>query len=294
MSVFRVERNRNYTVMSNYHLRDKRLSLKAKGLLSQMLSLPENWDYTLGGLAQINREKIDAIRAAVRELENTGYIVRSRERDAKGRLRGADYVIYEHPQALSPVLDPPMLENPMLENPALENPVSENPTQLNKDKQNKDKQNTDSLPFWNLPEETCPACPPVEPDTAPVPSTYDDVRDQIELETLCLQSPDDAPLYQEIAGLLTDTLASHRKTIRVSGMDLPGRTVRQRLHQITGEHVRFVVDGLKQNRTQVRNPKQYILAALFNAPVSMYAKTALDVGHDLSISSQAPKNVNFL
>ena len=99
MAVFRVERNTGYTVMSNHHLRNKELSLKAKGLLSQMLSLPEDWDYTLAGLSHINREKIDAIREAVKELEKAGYIVRSRERDEKGRLRGADYVIYEQPPA---------------------------------------------------------------------------------------------------------------------------------------------------------------------------------------------------
>ena len=86
MAVFRVERNKGYTVMSNHHLRNKELSLKAKGLLSQMLSLPEDWDYTLAGLSFINREKIDAIREAVKELERAGYIVRSRERDEKGRL----------------------------------------------------------------------------------------------------------------------------------------------------------------------------------------------------------------
>ena len=85
MAVFRVERNTGYTVMSNHHLRNKELSLKAKGLLSQMLSLPEDWDYTLAGLSHINREKIDAIREAVKELEKAGYIVRSRERDEKGR-----------------------------------------------------------------------------------------------------------------------------------------------------------------------------------------------------------------
>lgn len=73
MAVFKVEVTKSYTVMSNYHLRDKNLSLKAKGLLSQMLSLPEDWDYTLKGLALINREKIDAIREAVRELEQAGY-----------------------------------------------------------------------------------------------------------------------------------------------------------------------------------------------------------------------------
>ena len=85
MAVFRVEKNSGYTVMSNHHLRNRALSLKAKGLLSQMLSLPEDWDYTLQGLARINRESIDATRQAIRELEQAGYIQRSRERDEKGR-----------------------------------------------------------------------------------------------------------------------------------------------------------------------------------------------------------------
>ena len=132
MAVFRVEKNSGYTVMSNHHLRNQELSLKAKGLLSQMLSLPDNWDYTLKGLSLINREKIDAIREAIRELERAGYIVRSRERDEKGRLRGADYVIYELPQ--KPVSDLPTLENPTLENPTQENPTLEKPTMRPLDK----------------------------------------------------------------------------------------------------------------------------------------------------------------
>ena len=158
MAVFRVERNRGYTVMSNHHLRNRDLTLKAKGLLSQMLSLPDNWDYTLAGLSHINREKIDAIREAVRELEKAGYIVRSRERDEKGRLRGADYIIYEQPQP--PVSDLPTLENPTLDNPTLEKPTQEkptleNPTQLNKDILSKeqsitDLSSTDSIPFHSL------------------------------------------------------------------------------------------------------------------------------------------------
>ena len=122
MAVFRVEKNSGYTVMSNHHLRNRALSLKAKGLLSQMLSLPEDWDYTLQGLARINRESIDAIRQAIRELEQAGYIQRSRERDEKGRLRGADYVIFELPQPV-PASVSPTLENPTLENPTQENPI---------------------------------------------------------------------------------------------------------------------------------------------------------------------------
>ena len=132
MAVFRVEKNSGYTVMSNHHLRNRALSLKAKGLLSQMLSLPEDWDYTLQGLARINRESIDAIRQAIRELEQAGYIQRSRERDEKGRLRGADYVIFELPQPV-PASFSTTLENPTLENPTQENPTLENPMQLNKD-----------------------------------------------------------------------------------------------------------------------------------------------------------------
>ena len=99
MAIFHVEKNTDYTIMANYHLRAKSLSLKAKGLLSQMLSLPEKWDYTLQGLAYINREQLDAIRQAVHELERAGYIVRVRKRDNRGRLRGAEYTIYEQPQS---------------------------------------------------------------------------------------------------------------------------------------------------------------------------------------------------
>mgnify|MGYP000413349851 CR=1 FL=1 len=153
MAVFRVEKNKGYTVMSNHHLRNKELSLKAKGLLSQMLSLPEDWDYTLAGLSLINRESIDAIRTAVWELEKAGYITRRQGRDEKGKMTAIEYTIYEQPQP--PALDCPVLENPtadkpILENPTPDNPTSENPMQLNKDIQKtdlskKEKSNCPSL-----------------------------------------------------------------------------------------------------------------------------------------------------
>ena len=158
MAVFRVERNTGYTVMSNHHLRNKELSLKAKGLLSQMLSLPEDWDYTLAGLSYINRESIDAIRTAVWELEKAGYITRRQGRDEKGKMTAIEYTIYEQPQP--PELDCPVLENPTADNPTTENPTSENPMQLNKDisrtnLQKKEKSNTDlssthSIPIHSL------------------------------------------------------------------------------------------------------------------------------------------------
>ena len=113
MPVFRVKRTKNYTVMSNIHLRDKRLSLKAKGLLSQMLSLPDNWDYTLRGLAAINREQVDAIRQGVRELEEQGYVVRRRLRDEEGHMGKTEYCIYEEPRLVLPTEEEPEWAYPM-------------------------------------------------------------------------------------------------------------------------------------------------------------------------------------
>ena len=161
MAVFRVEKNQGYTVMSNHHLRNKDLSLKAKGLLSQMLSLPEDWDYTLKGLSLINRESVDAIRTAVWELERAGYITRQQGRDGKGKMADMVYTIYEQPQQRTaadtgsgPVLGNPVLENPtsadpVLENPTSDNPVSGNPTQLNKEIQRKEK---DKVKIYQLPD----------------------------------------------------------------------------------------------------------------------------------------------
>lgn len=97
MSVFRIEKTRDFTVMSNHHLRNKNMSLRAKGLLSLMLSLPDTWDYTLNGLAKISTEGVDAIRTVIRELENLGYLERRRTRNEKGHLKAAEYIIYERP-----------------------------------------------------------------------------------------------------------------------------------------------------------------------------------------------------
>ena len=127
MAVFRVEKNANYTTMSNYHLRDKQLSLKAKGLLSFCLSLPETWDYSIMGLTAVCKEGRDCIMTTLKELEEHGYLRRERTRNPDGTMAGADYVIYELPQ---PVSDNPDTENPTLDKPTLEKPALEEPTQI--------------------------------------------------------------------------------------------------------------------------------------------------------------------
>lgn len=136
MAVIRVEKTKNYTVMANYHLRDNRLSFKAKGLMSFMLSLPDDWDYTVAGLATCAKDGKDSVRGALKELENAGYLTRERARDKQGRLRSTDYVLSEEPSVIEPETKEPTQENPITEkptteNPTLEKPTQENPTQIN-------------------------------------------------------------------------------------------------------------------------------------------------------------------
>ena len=230
MAVFRVKKNKGYTVMSNHHLRNKELSLKAKGLLSQMLSLPEDWDYTLAGLSLINREKIDAIREAVRELENAGYIQRSRERDEKGCLRGTTYVIYEQPPKLDlPTLEKPTLDNPTLEKPMLEKPTLENPTQLNKDISSKEQSITDlssthSIPFHSLNplpyEQDEAAAPPerkrTEAKTNSAIEIYREIiKENIDYDILIQDPKMDKDRLDEIVEIMLETVCTARKTIRM-------------------------------------------------------------------------------
>lgn len=143
MAVFRMEKTRNYTVMSNHHLRDMSLSLKAKGLLSLMLSLPESWDYTMKGLARICKDGIDSISGGIRELEKHGYLIRERVRGANGQLGSIEYTILEQPKEPTPAQEKPIRENPVQVNPILVTPVQEEPAQLNKEESSNYPSRTD-------------------------------------------------------------------------------------------------------------------------------------------------------
>lgn len=325
MAVFRVERNTGYTVMSNHHLRNKELTLKAKGLLSQMLSLPEDWDYTLAGLSHINREKIDAIREAVKELEKAGYIVRSRERDEKGRLRGADYVIYEQPQPREPeaatsggqppILDLPTLENPTLDNPTLEKPTQEkptleNPTQLNKDIQRtdlpkKEKSNTDlssthSIPILSPNPSPCreAATPPERKGTEAAAQSAVDIyreiiKDNIDYHILKQDMKFDGDRLDEIVDLMLETVCTARKRVRIAGDDYPAELVKSKFMKLDGEHIRFVLDCMRENTTKIRNIKQYLKAALFNAPSTIGNYYTSLVAHDMASGALSPKKPQY-
>ena len=290
MAVFRIERTRDYTVMSNHHLRNANLSLKAKGLLSMMLSLPEDWNYTTRGLAKICKEGVDAIGAALRELEGAGYIVRHQRRDKSGRITDTEYVIYEQPQPdmSQPDTASPDTENPDMVKPDMVKPDTEKPAELNIEKSNTEKSitygsSTDSIPF----RETAAARPPERKgrDAMPV-SEIENYRDlileNIEYDYLCREFNTYREDLDEIVELMVETVCAKRKTTRIAGSDFPHEIVRSRFLKLTSEHIRFVMDCMQKNTTEVRNMKQYLLTVLFNAPTTISNYYTAQVNHDMN------------
>ena len=148
MPVIRANRNENYTVMSNVHLKDKRMTLKAKGLLSVVLSLPPDWDYSFAGLVAICKESETAMKSALKELKEFGYLTITKERDEKGHFDYV-YVFNENPQT-----DLPVVENPVVENPPTDNPMVENVRQLNTNKSNTKELNTNKSNTKRVKENT--------------------------------------------------------------------------------------------------------------------------------------------
>ena len=277
MAVFRVEKTKDFTVMSNHHLRNTELSLKAKGLLSLMLSLPEDWDYTTKGLAHICRDGVDSITTALKELERHGYLTRQRLRNENGQLGDIEYTIHE-----KPVTGVKQGVSPKRENPRQAKPEQENPAQLNTNPQKTKKSKTDI-------SRTHQSIYPEEPETAGCQDGIDRmdmaeayrgiIKENIEYDFL-------VPRYgqermDETVELMLETVLSRRPYIRIAGDDFPREVVRSRFLKINSDHLEYVFDCIDKNVTKVNNIKAYLLAALYNAPATMDSYYRAEVNHDL-------------
>ena len=286
MAVFRIEKTRDYTVMSNHHLRDMSLSLKAKGLLSLMLSLPENWDYTMKGLSRICKDGIDSISGGIRELEEHGYLIRERVRGANGQLGSIEYTILEQPKEPTPAQEKPIRENPVQANPTLVTPVQEEPAQLNKDRSSNDPSRTDlssteiSNPIQSNPP--TPAGARMGMDRMGARESYRElILENIEYDFWKNSDRVDHEMLDEITELIVDTVCSARKVIRIAGDDYPAEVVKSRFMKLDSSHVQYVMDCMKDNTTYVRNNKKYLLAALYNAPTTINSYYSSLVQHDM-------------
>ena len=279
MAVFRIEKTRDYTVMSNHHLKNKNLTLKAKGLMSLLLSLPDDWVHTLSGLSQISVEGVDAIRMAVHELESEGYVIRNRIRNEKGHLTEMEYVVYENPQkptvaeapsSASPTLEEPMLENPTQGNPAqdkptLGHPTQENPMLLNTHRSNTHKVNIDlSIPYAANPYQSIPYQSTRGREQPSMVAQYKElIRNHIDYDIMCEQYGHER--LDEIVHQIVEVLCSKAQYFTISGEELPAELVRDQLLRFSSSHLEYVFECLEKKTSYVGNIKNYLLTTLYNA-----------------------------
>jgi len=312
MSVFRVEKSCEFTVIANCVFKDKTLSAKAKGLLAEMLSLPESWDYTLKGLTYLFSDGLDSIRQGIRELEEHGYIVRERKRDEKGRLGGMEYVIYETPHkpvgkpetpAENPVPETdtdtsepasdipafalPALDSPVPENPTLAEPAQEKPTTY---KEIKNQELNKSITYESNPNQSFKeAAPPfVMPEPAPMDVMgYEEARERIteniEYEIMCERYPRER--LDEIVDIASEALCTRRATFELGKDVYPYSLVKDRLLRLNASHLEYIFTCLDNLTTEIHNIKPYLLKTLVNAPATMESYYTTKVNHDLYGSS---------
>lgn len=279
--------------MANHHLRNKALSLKAKGLLSLMLSLPENWDYTVKGLAYICKDGIDSINGAIKELEITGYMSRQRVRNEKGQLTTVEYTIREHPKdtdsgTAPPAEGEPAQENLIWENPIQAVPMQEEHDQLNTYLQTKDKSKKDLLNIEiSNPYQSYPYGQPQNKEYDGIGcDSYEEVKELVyeNIEYEHFKQYGKIGMRErldEVADIIIETLCSTKNTINIAGDDYPARLVKEKMLKITSSHIEYVFDCLDKNTTYVRNIKRYLLATLFNAPSTIDNYYSALVNHDL-------------
>lgn len=302
MPVFRVSKERDYTVLSNRIFRDRSLSAKAKGILVEMLSLPEEWDYTLKGLSTLFTDGLDSIRKGIQELEEHGYVVRQRRRDAKGRLGGTEYVIYETPHEAETVENPvenlmeseenllepvenfptdapecpfPATAWPALENPTQDCPAQENATAYKVINQSSKKESNTNIIHPSIEESE--SFSPM--DRMGYDAAREVVKANIEYDVLLDRFPSER--LDEIVDLAAEALCSYRKFFTLGADTYPYELVEQRLLQLNASHVEYVISCLDGNTTDIRNIKPYLLKTLVNAPATMSSYYTAKVNHDL-------------
>ncbi len=272
MAVCRIEKTSNFTVIHNHIFKNNKLSLKAKGLLAQMLSQPDDWDYTIKGLTYICSDGVDSINSAVKELERNGYISRTRIRNEKGQLKEIEYIIREYPidcEKSTPKTDKPTVEKPKQQKPKMENPIQEEPrqvkhAQLNTNKSNTKKSSKDkSNPYQS--NNKANGYETIGCDS--FSELKELVYENIEYEHIKTYGDENTKnKIDEIADIIIEVLCSTKSTINIAGEDYPAELVKSKMLKIDLSHIEYVVDCLDKNTTYVRNIKRYLLATLFNAP----------------------------
>ena len=278
MAYCKVEFNSGYTIVSNELMRDKRLSLKAKGLQAMILSLPPDWDMTIEGLSSICRECADTISSILKELEAAGYLSRYRERNSNGRYGQMQYTFFQSPLHNKPVRSPPDRKNS-----GLVNPVQDNSGQLSKEKSNKDRSNKDCFDILSV----------NQPDAMDEMRIYKAIiHENVDYEILREQINDER--LDEIVEIMLECICSTSKSLIIGKEAVPKEVVKSRFLKINSSHIEYVLNSLDSNTTKVRNIKSYLKTVLYNAPATINSYYAAEVNHETHISGNYGAKMPYL
>lgn len=273
MAVYRVNKNRSYTVMANYHLRDKKLSLKAVGLLSKMLSFNDGWQFSTKGLSMICKEGPDAVLAALRELEDAGYLIRHQARDEKGWMSSMVFEIYEKPQTGLPDTEKPHTEKPDTDNPFTGKPCTENPSQLNTNQVITNQRNNNLNNYQSINLDGM--------DRMDEREQYRElIRDNLEIDILSQDRRYDLDRVNEIVEIMLDAICSTSPTIRINGEDMPQPVVKSRFLKLDSGHIDYVLQAMNDCPSDIRNIRAYLLTALYNASLTIDNYYSARVNYD--------------
>lgn len=264
MSVHRSDKSKGYyTPMSNRHLRDINLSLKAKGLLSLMLSLPDDWDYSAKGLATLCQEGRDSVESGLKELEREGYLLRRRIRSPNGCFSHIQYDIYEESLLKDRASAQPKRNKSEQDDSKQDSPVRKNHTQLNRDIQNteklKEKEDQNDAHRWRV-----------------------RIENNIDYDTLAEKYGEEK--IDHLVELMLEVVISENPYCLIAKEKLPREVVRSRMLKINSEQIEYVLDELDNTTGRIGNAKAYVLAALFNAPVNMDNQFQFEVNRDYPLN----------
>ncbi len=304
-TIFRVERTGNFTVMSNMHLKDRRLSFKAKGLLSVIFSLPPDWKYTLTGFAKIAADGVESVKSTVKELEKYGYVSRRQTRDERGRMSVNEYLVYENPQenpdyvpdedfanafvggaaveensvetAEKSVENSEKTEDfslkPLTEKPSAENPSTVNRGAVSINKLNKNLFITEKSNHSNHARTREDRIDLIGNSQTNVrysslvewEEMHDRISENIEFNTRYARDVSVSGDVEEMISIMTDVICSCSPTVRVNGCEMPHEIVKSRYLKLNGEDIDYVLRALKHNASDIGNIRAYLITTLFNS-----------------------------
>ena len=312
MTKYTIKKEKDFVQIPNSILTSPDISLKAKGILALMLSLPDNWKFSIEGIASKCKESKECIGSAIKELESAGYIKRSMKHGDDGKITGMEYEIFEEPYAVveaeehndekpcedkpctanpsakkpcteelseeKPLMDKPSTENPSMDLPMKGKPSEENPWENNTIINKKENNN---ILFNNIQSNPISSKNKISFNMSEIELTKFTVEENIDYDILIERFPNRKAMIDEIVDLMVEVLCSNREFITIASDTHPIEQVKERFESIDSGHIEYILECLDKTTTDIRNIKQYLLSVIFNAPQTMDNYYTAAVKHDL-------------